>query len=84
MKKIIAIAVVITLIMGNMSAFAERERRARRARRDERVKGKAEHRQQHSLRYMRMMRDLDREYQEGSLTRTEYIQRKREIKTLEE
>ncbi len=32
-----------------------------------------------SLVYRRMMRDLDREYQRGELTRTEYIQRKREI-----
>jgi len=39
---------------------------------------------EHTVRFKRMMRDLEREYQEGSLTRTEYIQRKREIKALEE
>ncbi|MGB2662223.1 MAG: hypothetical protein WBD04_07560 [Candidatus Omnitrophota bacterium] len=35
-----------------------------------------------SVRYRRLMRDLDREYREGSLTRTEYIQRKREVNSL--
>ena len=34
-------------------------------------------------RYKRIMRDLNREYQEGSLTKTEYIQRKREIDNLD-
>lgn len=32
-----------------------------------------------SVRFRTEMRNLDREYQEGSLTRTEYIQRKRLI-----
>jgi len=32
-----------------------------------------------AVRYQRMMRDLDREYHRGQLTRTEYVQRKREI-----
>jgi hypothetical protein len=35
-----------------------------------------------SVRYRRLMRDLDKDYREGSLTRTEYIQRKREINSL--
>jgi len=41
-------------------------------------------RDEHSARYDRMMRELEREYKEGSLTRTEYIQRLREIKALGE
>ena len=36
-----------------------------------------------SARYEAAMRDLDREYQAGGLTKTEYIQRKREIDNLE-
>lgn len=36
-----------------------------------------------SVRYEAAMRDLDREYQAGGLTKTEYIQRKREIDNLE-
>ncbi|GEM_PF-2303947 len=35
-------------------------------------------------RHDRLMRDLDREYQRGGLTKTEYIQRKRLIETEEE
>lgn len=34
-------------------------------------------------RYERIMRDLEREYQAGDLTETEYIQRKREIENLD-
>ena len=34
-------------------------------------------------RHKRIMRDLNREYQAGGLTKTEYIQRKRELKALE-
>ena len=37
-----------------------------------------------SPRDKRIMRDLDREYEAGGLSRTEYIQRKRELKALEE
>ncbi len=37
---------------------------------------------QHSLNYRTRMRDLDKEYQQGGLTKTEYIQRKREIEKL--
>ena len=37
-----------------------------------------------SPRDKRILRDLDREYEAGGLTRTEYIQRKRELKALEE
>jgi len=39
---------------------------------------------QHSPRYERMERDLDKEYDEGALTKTEYIQRQREIGDLGE
>jgi hypothetical protein len=34
-------------------------------------------------RYVRQMRDLDDDYRSGGLTRTEYIQRKREIDSLD-
>ena len=36
-----------------------------------------------SLRYKRILRDLDDEYQRGGLTKTEYIQRRRELDDLE-
>ncbi|MFC1570904.1 hypothetical protein ACFL4E_03910 [Candidatus Omnitrophota bacterium] len=36
-----------------------------------------------SARYQRVMRDLDREYEAGGLTKTEYIQRKRAIDELD-
>jgi len=35
-----------------------------------------------SLQYHREMRDLNREYEAGGLTKTEYVQRKREIEAL--
>ncbi len=37
-----------------------------------------------SVRYRQEMRNLDRLYQEGGLTRTEYIQQKREIGNIED
>ena len=37
-----------------------------------------------SPRDKRILRDLDREYEAGGLTRTEYIQRRRELKALDE
>ncbi len=37
---------------------------------------------QKSVKYRRSLRDLDKVYNSGGLTRTQYIQRKREIKAL--
>ena len=39
--------------------------------------------QETTARYKRIMRDLNREYQQGSLTKTEYIHRKKEIDNLD-
>ena len=38
--------------------------------------------QENSVRYRQLLRDAEREYQEGALTRTEFIQRKRELNSL--
>ena len=78
--RIISLILVALLIIGNVSAFAGPRHRARRYGRHH-PKG-APPPKKHSPKYRRIMRDLDRQYREGSLTRTEYIQRKREIKDL--
>lgn len=78
MKKIIAMITVVAFVMGSTAAFAGGAPYKAGYGKD------APERQQvhHSVRYRRMMRDLEREYQQGSLTRIEYIQRKRQIKSM--
>ena len=80
MKKLIVMMVVAVLIMGSTPVFAGRGYKSQAsgcfytgAKADE----------PKNVRNRRMRRDLEKEYSEGSLTRTEYIQRRREIKALE-
>jgi hypothetical protein len=78
MKKIIAMITVVAFVMGSTFAFAGGV--PREAGHGKGVpKGQEVH---HSVRYRRLMRDIEKEYQQGSLTRTEYIQRKRQIKSM--
>ena len=78
MKKIIVMVAAALFVMGSASAFAGgvpcKTGYGKGA-----PKGQEVH---HSVRYRRLMRDLDKEYQQGSLTRTEYIRRKRQIKSM--
>ncbi|MGD2279018.1 MAG: hypothetical protein PVH45_02840 [Candidatus Omnitrophota bacterium] len=77
--KVISFILITLLIMGSVSAFAGPRRGPRYGRH---YRKSAPPPKKHSPKYRRIMRDLDRQYREGSLTRTEYIQRKREIKDL--
>jgi hypothetical protein len=79
MKKIMILTVATLLFTGNVSVFAGRGYESQESGYFYAGTKSGEGR---DVRTKRMRRDLDKEYSEGSLTKTEYIQRLRELKAL--
>jgi hypothetical protein len=81
MKKLIILTMVTLLFAGSTPAFAGRGCTSQEGGYFYTGTKSGEGR---DVRNRRIKRDLDKEYNEGSLTRTEYIQRLRELKALNE
>jgi hypothetical protein len=82
MRKAMIFLVIVGLLAGSIAAFADDTKDPFIEKETaEKEQGEEVH---HSVLYRRAMRDLDRAYTAGSLTRTEYIQKKREFQNIYE
>lgn len=83
MRKIMVFLVLAGFLAGGVAAFAADDTKDPFIEKETAMKDEGEE-VHHSVQYRRAARDLDREYNAGGLTRTEYIQRKRDMEKVYE